>query len=328
MSEERAMTLSMTSSPHIRFPETTSRIMWTVFFCLIPSGIVSVYVFGLSTLWIIITAVLGAVATEYGCGLMAGGKNTISDGSAALTGLLLAYNLPPQAPLWMVFIGAFIAIVFSKVLFGGLGFNIFNPALIGRVFLMASFPVLMTRWPAPFRVDAVTAATPLAVFKDSFQGTNVLSQADIINYSYRDLFLGFRGGCIGEGCVAALLLGAVYLLIRGYISWQIPVSFIGTVAVFSWLFSGKDGIAGGDFILHILSGGLVLGAFYMATDYVTSPITKTGQLIFGFGCGLITGVIRLWGGYPEGVSYSILLMNILVPLLDKFIVPRRFGELK
>ena len=322
------MALSVTNSPHIRSPETTSRIMWTVFFCLIPSGLVSVYVFGLSTLWIIMTAVLGAVVTEYGCGLISGGKNTLGDGSAALTGLLLAYNLPPQSPLWMAFIGSFVAIVFAKVLFGGLGFNIFNPALIGRVFLMASFPVLMSRWPAPFRVDAVTAATPLAVFKDGFQGTNVLSQADIINYSYRDLFLGFRGGCIGEACVAALLLGAVYLLIRGYISWQIPAGFIGTVAVFTWIFSGKDGMASGDFMLHILSGGLVLGAFYMATDYVTSPITRTGQLIFGFGCGLMTCVIRLWGGYPEGVSYSILLMNILVPLLDKFIVPKRFGELK
>ena len=317
--------LNLTSSPHIRSPETVSRIMWSVFCCLLPAGIISIYVFGLSTLWIIVTSILAAVLTEYGCCVAQKKKNTISDGSAVLTGLLLAYNLPPQSPLWMAFLGSFVAVLFGKVLFGGLGFNIFNPALIGRVFLMASFPTLMTRWPAPFRVDAVIAPTPLAIFKDGFKGTNLFLDSEIIHYSYRDLFLGFRGGCIAEASILALLLGAAYLIYKRYISWHIPFSYIATVSIFAWVFSGT-GLFKGDFILHILSGGLILGAFYMATDYVTGPITKKGQLIFGVGCGVITSVIRLWGGYPEGVSYSILLMNALTPLIDKFVLPRRFGQ--
>jgi len=325
MNPDNKNTLNLTSSPHIRSPETVSRIMWSVFFCLLPAGIISIYVFGLSTLWIIITAILAAVLTEYGCCIVQKKKITISDGSAVLTGLLLAYNLPPQSPLWMAFLGSFIAVLFGKALFGGLGFNIFNPALIGRVFLMASFPTLMTRWPAPFTVDAVIAPTPLAVFKDGFEGTNLFLDAEIIHYSYRDLFLGFRGGCIAEASILALLLGAAYLIYKRYISWHIPLSYIASVGIFAWVFSGT-GLFKGDFILHILSGGLVLGAFYMATDYVTGPITKKGQLIFGVGCGVITSVIRLWGGYPEGVSYSILLMNTLTPLIDRFVLPRRFGQ--
>ncbi len=326
MTNTKNLALEVSSSPHVRSKESTSKIMWTVFFALIPSGLVSVYVFGIYTLWVILTAVLAAVFTEWCCSLLQKKKEiTIGDGSAVLTGLLLAYNVPPSAPLWMVFIGSFVAIAIGKVVFGGLGFNIFNPALIGRVFLMASFPVLMTRWQAPFKVDAVTAPTPLAVFKNGFLNQHIIQPQEVIHYSVRQMLFGLRGGCIGEACIALLLVAAIFLIIRGYISWHTPITYIGTVAVFTWIFGSKTALFSGDFVTAVLSGGLILGAFFMATDYVTGPITKQGQLIFGFGCGLITSIIRLWGGYPEGVSYSILLMNALTPLIDKFVRPRRFG---
>jgi electron transport complex protein RnfD len=324
----KKVSFQVNNSPHLRSEESISKIMWSVTVCLLPSGLVSVYVFGMNVVWIILTAIGTAALTEWlFCTLIQKKANTLSDGSAVLTGLLLAYNVPAGSPLWMVAIGSFVAILFGKVVFGGLGFNVFNPALVGRVFLMASFPVLMTRWPAPFKTDAITAPTPLAVFKDSFSGANVLNPAEIIQYSYSDLFLGLRGGCIGEASVLALLIGALYLMAKKYISWKLPVSFIATVGLMTWTFGGEELFAG-DFIWHILSGGLILGAFYMATDYVTGPVTAGGQLVFGIGCGLITSVIRLWGGYPEGVSYSILLMNMLTPLIDKFIKPKRFGAVK
>ncbi|MFH1093997.1 MAG: RnfABCDGE type electron transport complex subunit D [Candidatus Omnitrophota bacterium] len=319
--------LKVTSSPHVLTSETTSKIMWTVSLCLLPSGLVSVNVFGIHVLWVMLTAIASALITEGAYCIIAKKEPTLSDGSAVLTGLLLAYNLPPQAPLWMVCIGSFVAIVFGKMVFGGLGFNIFNPALIGRVFLMASFPVLMTKWQAPSGIDVVSAPTPLAVFKDQFAGTNVFSSADIINYSTRDLLFGIRGGCIGEACILALLMAAAFLLYKKYISWHTPIGFAGTVALLTWIFGGKT-LFSGNIVVPILTGGLILGAFFMATDYVTGPITRQGQLIFGIGCGIITTVIRLWGGYPEGVSYSILLMNTATPLIDRFVKPRRFGEKK
>ncbi|MBU1086618.1 MAG: RnfABCDGE type electron transport complex subunit D [Candidatus Omnitrophica bacterium] len=327
MSEKsNSVDLAITSSPHIRSKETTAKIMWSVTVCLIPSGLVSVYAFGISVFWIILTSIICAMASEwlFNCYLQKK-PNSLMDGSAVLTGLLLAYNLPPGAPLWMAGLGSFVAIVFAKVVFGGLGFNIFNPALIGRVFLMASFPVLMTRWPALSNIDAITAPTPLAVFKDGFSRSNVLNPIEIINYSYQDLFLGLRGGCIGEASVLALLIGAMYLMFKKYISWKLPLSFVATVGIFTWIFGGSS-LLRGDFLLHILSGGLILGAFYMATDYVTGPVTIQGQIIFGIGCGIITSIIRLWGGYPEGVSYSILLMNMVTPLIDRFVKPKRFGD--
>ncbi|RKY36951.1 MAG: Na+-transporting NADH:ubiquinone oxidoreductase subunit D [Candidatus Omnitrophota bacterium] len=327
MKNDQKICLTVNCAPHIHTQESVAKIMWTVFFCLIPAGIVSIYIFGWACLWIMLTAVLSAGFTEYLSCVLQKKKSTLADGSAFLTGLLLAYNLPPHSPLWMVFLGSFVAILFGKVLFGGLGSNIFNPALVGRVFLVVSFPALMTHWPKPFSVDAVTAPTPLAIFKDGFSGTNVLADLSVNSYSYLDLFLGFRGGCIGEVCIIALLSGALYLLVKGYISWHIPVSFIGTVAIFSWIFAGGTFFRG-DFIFHLLCGGLILGAFFMATDYVTGPMTKKGKLIFGVGCGLITSVIRLWGGYPEGVSFSILIMNAAAPLIDRFTMPKVFGKLK
>jgi electron transport complex protein RnfD len=245
------------------------------------------------------------------------------DGSAFLTGLLLAYNLPPNVPLWLPVVGSFFAIAIGKQVFGGLGQNIFNPALVGRVFLMASWPKYMTGFTtAPkffargVNYEAVSSATPLALIKKGVA---------IENISYLDLFLGKRGGCIGEVCIVALLAGALFLFLKGYISWHIPLSYIGTLGLFTWIF-GQKGFFSGDWLFHILSGGLILGAFFMATDYVTSPLTGKGQIIFGLGCGLITVVIRIWGGYPEGVSYAILMMNAATPIIDRYTKNRIYGS--
>jgi electron transport complex protein RnfD len=234
------------------------------------------------------------------------------DGSAILTGLLLAYNLPPEVPFWLPVIGGTMSIVLGKQLFGGLGHNIFNPALVGRAFLQISWPVYMTTWKNPrWWPDGISSATPLAK-----EGTN--------SFAYLDIFLGNHGGCIGEVCIAMLLLGAGYLLFTKIISLHIPLSFIGTLALLTWVF-GKDGFFKGDFLFHVLTGGLILGAFFMATDYVTSPLTNKGKIIFGIGCGILTVIIRLRGSYPEGVSYAILFMNVAVPIIDRFTKTRKYG---
>ena len=238
------------------------------------------------------------------------------DGSAFLTGLLLAYNLPAHVPFWLPIVGSFFAIAIGKQVFGGLGQNIFNPALVGRVFLMASWPKYMTTFTKPLNYDALTCATPLALIKEG---------KALETISYLDLFLGKRGGCIGEVCILALLVGALFLIYKGYICWHIPLTYLATVGVFTYIF-GQGGLFSGDWLFHILSGGLILGAFFMATDYVTSPLTRKGQIIFGIGCGLITVVIRLWGGYPEGVSYAILMMNGATPIIDRFTKNRIYGN--
>ena len=314
--------LIVSSSPHIYGRESTEKIMWTVTAALVPAGIAGIFFFGFGVLRVIITAIIAAVLTEIVAQKLRHRPITISDGSAVLAGLLLAYNLPPNFPLWMTALGAVVAIGLGKHVFGGLGHNIFNPALIGRVFLLASFPRAMTKFAQAFNVDAVAMPTPLAIAKT--QGIAALK----LNMSsvdfYRDLFIGSRGGCLGEVCIIALLAGAAYLLYKGYISWQTPLSFIATCLLMGWIFGGQ-GFFKGDVVFYLLSGGLVLGAFFMATDYVTSPLTKNGQLIFGAGCGLITAVIRIWGGYPEGVSYAILIMNAFTPLIDNFTKTKRFG---
>jgi electron transport complex protein RnfD len=212
-------------------------------------------------------------------------------------------------------VGSFFAIAIGKQVFGGLGQNIFNPALVGRVFLVASWPKYMTAFTKPLNYDAITSATPLALLKEG----RVLE-----NLSYLDLFLGKRGGCIGEVCILALFLGALFLLYKGYISWHIPITYIVTTGVLTYMF-GQKGLFSGDWLFHILSGGLILGAFFMATDYVTSPLTRKGQIIFAVGCGLLTAIIRLWGGYPEGVSYAILMMNGATPIIDRFTKSRIYG---
>jgi len=259
---------------------------------------------------------------------MMGRKVTISDGSAMVTGILLALNLPPMVPWWLVVVGSAIAIVIGKQIYGGLGSNPFNPALVARVILLISFPVQMTTWAKPSSalsrtVDVMTTATPLGAMK-----THLLVKGTLEGFTMGDLwnpFIGNIGGCIGETSVIALLIGAGFLLYRGYISWHIPVTFIGMVFILSgifWLINPNQHM---NPVFHILTGGLMLGAFYMATDMVTSPVTYRGMMVFGAGCGVITVIIRLFGGYPEGVSYSILLMNAATPLIDRYMRPKTFG---
>ena len=306
-------------SPHLHKDESVSKIMWMVAAALIPSGIAGVFIFGKSALWVIILGIISAVAAEWLLQLLTKRKITVLDGSAVITGMLLAYNLPPGVPLWLVIVGSFFSIAIGKQVFGGLGQNIFNPALAGRVFLMASWPQYMTNFTKPLSYDGITSATPLAMIKEG----KVLEQISKWDLLW-DLFRGIRGGCIGEVCIFALLLGALFLLARGYISWHIPGTYIITTGLFTYIFGGKT-LFSGDWLFHILSGGLILGAFFMATDYVTSPLTRKGQVICGIGCGLLTAIIRLWGGYPEGASYAILMMNAATPIIDRFTKNRVYG---
>ncbi|MFH1478881.1 MAG: RnfABCDGE type electron transport complex subunit D [Candidatus Omnitrophota bacterium] len=308
--------LTVASSPHIRSRLNTRSIMYLVILALIPTGIAGVYIYGLSSLKVIAISILACVFSE-AIFLRFRKKDPLAilDGSAILTGLLLAYNLPPEVPFWLPIAGSMVSIIIGKQIFGGLGHNIFNPALVGRVFLQISWPVYMTTWKDPRWIsDAVTSATPLA-------------KEGSANFSYIDLFLGNHGGCIGEVCILALLLGGAFLLLMNIISFHTPFSFIGTVMVLGWVF-GKDGFFTGDFLFHLLAGGLVLGAFFMATDYVTGPLTKKGKVIFGIGCGILTILIRLKGSYPEGVSYSILFMNALTPLIDRYTKIKKYGFIK
>lgn len=315
---ESSDNLIVSCSPHIEINDHIVRRMWATFFVLLPAGLAGIYIFGLQSLYIIIVSLISALIAEWVSQKLQGRKVSITDGSALITGLLLAYNLPPGAPLWIAIVGTVFAVVVGKHLFGGLGFNIFNPALIGRAFLVASWPQYMTTWSSPrWQLDAVTTATPLGIIKENLSVTNYQLP------NYWDLFIGNRGGCIGEVCVAALLVGGIYLIAKKYISWQIPASFIASLGLFSWIFSRVW--FQGDFLFSILAGGLILGAFFMATDYVTAPLTKKGKVIFGVGCGFLTFVIRKWGSYPEGVSYAILMMNAVTPMIDRFGRPKKYG---
>ncbi len=317
--------LIVTESPHVRGRSTTSSVMLDVIIALLPALFAGVYFFGIRALVLTAVCVLVAVGCEWGWCRILKKQSSIGDFSAVVTGLLLAMNLPVSMPLWMAAIGSVFAIVIVKQFFGGIGHNFMNPALAARAFLLTSWAAAMTTWTAPFAdvglfssVDVVTTATPLTMAKEGAAA----------GYSYFDMFIGRMPGCIGEVSTIAILIGAAYLLVRRVISLRIPLTYIATVAVFTFIFGGKEGLFTGDPLFHILSGGLMLGAFFMATDYVTTPYTKKGQIIFGFGCGLITAVIRLYGGYPEGVSYSILLMNVATPLIDRFCTPKRFGAVK
>ncbi len=308
----------VSSSPHIRSGETTWRIMLDVIIALMPALFAGVFYFGFGALTLTITAVVFAVATEAVMQKILGKPVTVNDLSAVVTGILIAFNVPATLPLWIAAVGSIFAIAVAKQCFGGLGFNFINPALAARAMLLASWPVRMTSWVAP-GPDAVSTATPLALAKE---GAEAAGQALPDIWS---LIIGNVGGCIGETSVLALLIGFGYLLYRGVISYRIPVVYIGTVAVLSFLFGG---FAPDIMIYHIFAGGLFLGAIFMATDYSTSPMSVKGQIIFAAGCGLLTSVIRFFGGYPEGVSYSILLMNLATPLIDKYTMPRKFGEVK
>ena len=321
--------LLISASPHLHARDTTPRIMWNVVGSLVPVVLAATWFFGVSALLVIAASCLGAMATERAFGK----SGTLWDGSAAITGLLLALTLPAGIPLWMAFLGAAFGIGFGKIVFGGLGQNVFNPALLGRAFLQAAFPVAITTWPTPggnwwtlrgdnfalplmqARVtDATTAATPLGLMK--FEGTGT---------SAWDLFLGTTGGSLGETSALVILLGGAYLAVRGYLNWRIPASIFATVAVLATALHQLDPQRYPGPLFMLFSGGLVLGAVYMATDPVTSPITNLGRWVFGIGVGALVVIIRLWGGLPEGVMYAILLMSTLVPFINRATKPRVFG---
>jgi electron transport complex protein RnfD len=290
-----------------------------------------IYFFGPAAIFTLSLCIISAMLSEYIYQRILKKKIAVNDGSAFLTGLLLGMNLPPSVPFYIPIVGSFVAVIITKQLFGGLGYNVFNPALIGRAFLLISFPKLMTIWKEPtatfIKMDAVTTATPLGILKEQGSAQLIEVFGNKMNL-YTQLFLGYRAGSIGETSVVALLIGAAFLMYKGYITWHIPVSFLGTAALIAWIFGAKGALFAGDPILHLFSGGMMLGAFFMATDYVTSPTMKKGQIIFGAGCGFLTMLIRLKGGYPEGVMFAILIMNCFAPLIDRGFKTKIFGAQK
>ena len=322
-----AKKLTVSPSPHVRSSETTTGIMLDVIIALVPALIMSVVYFGARALALAATTVGTAVLAEYVSRKVMKRNGTLGDLSAVVTGLILALNLPSTLPLWIGAIGSIIAIVVVKQMFGGIGQNFVNPAMTARIILMVSFPTAMAKWVAPFAVrwsvaDAVTTATPMASLAAA-KGGDLSLTGELPTLT--QMLIGYHGGSMGEVCSLALLAGAMYLLLRRVISPAIPFSFIGTVAV-CMLIAGKGNI---QFVLYeLLGGGLLLGAFFMATDYVTSPINLKGRIVFGIGCGLITSVIRLFGSLPEGVSFSIILMNILVPHIERLTTSKPFGFVK
>jgi Na+-translocating ferredoxin:NAD+ oxidoreductase subunit D len=324
--------LTVSGSPHVQTSESVSKIMYGVVYSLIPAMLVSFYFFGLAAVMVTLTAVIACMAFEYVIQkYLIKGPLTIFDGSAIITGILLAFNVPANLPLWMVVIGAAAAMGMGKMTFGGLGKNPFNPALVGRVFLMISFPVHMTDYPRPVPLntkltDIITGPTPLAQVKDGLELGATIPEVMAQVPEYGNLLLGNIGGSMGEVSALAILLGGLYMLIRKIITWHIPVAYLGTVAVFTGIFWLIDPMHNADPVFHLMAGGLMLGALYMATDMVTSPMTPMGMLIFGIGCGVLTVVIRLFGAYPEGVAFSILIMNAFVPLINRSMKPKRFGE--
>lgn len=310
--------LTIASSPHIRSSESVQSVMRDVLIALAPAAIASIYFFRTGAIINIISSIVGAVLAEYLMQKIFKKPITINDLSAVVTGLLLAFNVPASAPWWMTFVGGFFAIAVAKQLFGGLGMNFMNPALVARALLLASWPVQMTAWTLPITksVDIVSTSTPLAFIKQS----HVVERTGIM-----DMFLGNIPGSLGETSALLLILGGIYLIYRGVITYVIPAVYILTVAILAYAFSGFDSSM---IMYNVFGGGLMLGAFFMATDYATSPLTVKGQIIYAFGCGLLTSVIRYFGGYPEGVSYSILLMNVCTPLIERQVRPRVFGEVK
>jgi len=325
-------TIIVSASPHVHADRTSKRLMYDVVIALTPAFLVSIYVFGIGALLVTSMAISSCVLFEYFIQkYLLKAEVTIGDGSALLTGLLLAFNLPSTLPLWMVAVGGLIAIGIAKLSFGGLGFNIFNPALVGRVFLLVSFPVQMTLWPTAVEnnttiVDAVTGATTLGSIKEGLLMGETMTEMSSRIPNTIDMLLGNTGGSLGEMSALALLLGGVYLLVRKVISWHIPIVLLATMAVFTGIFWIINPEHYANPVIHILSGGAILGAFFMATDLVTSPMTKKGMVVFAIAIGIITVLIRLFGAYPEGISFAILIMNAFVPLINKYFKPRRFGS--
>lgn len=324
--------LTLSGSPHVQTDRTVRGIMFDVVIAMIPALLVSFWFFGLGAVKVTVVAVMACILFEWLITkYLLKARSTVTDGSAIVTGILLAFNLPSSLPVWMIVIGALVSIGVAKMTFGGLGKNPFNPALVGRVFLMISFPVDMTMWPKPLVsrdilnfggldktiLDTVTGPTPLGLLK----GGKIEELP-----GYVDLLLGNMGGCVGEISAVALLVGALYMLFRKVITWQIPVAYLGSVILFTGILWLVDPTTYVDPLFHLVTGGLMLGAFYMATDMVTSPMSGKGMLVFGVGCGILTVVIRIFGAYPEGVSFAILIMNAFVPLINRSMKPKRFGE--
>ena len=310
--------LILSSSPHFHSRYTTEKTMREVAFALLPAAAAGIWLFGLRAVYVILLSVTGALVSEFLCNRIMRRKISITDGSALITGLLLALCLPPTIPLWIAFLGGVFAIVIGKQVFGGIGQNVFNPALIGRALLLASFPVFMTNW-TPARgmaADAITSATPMALMK-----TGLLAQLPPLG----QMLLGQIGGCIGETSVVAIVLGGVILIVRKHIDWHIPSLYLGTVLVLAAVYGAVRGYGMLYPVYQLCAGGLILGAFFMATDWVTSPVTKKGRMVYGLGLGLLTSLIRFFGGLSEGVCYSILLMNTLTPLIDRYTRGRIYG---
>ncbi len=351
--------LQVSISPHLKKNISVQKVMWLVVLALMPAFVHTIVLYGIRTVWVTLAAIVTAVISEALMQLLFNKKITITDGSAVLTGLLLTFNVPPTIALWKVALASAFGIIVAKQLFGGLGYNIFNPALVGRAFLVASYPVAITSgWVKPKGgflsisqqaaesiktagnqtaaklVDTVSSATPLTALKEVRKAaSNQQIQDTALNlwdklYSaelVENAFLGKIGGCLGETTAITILLGGIFLMILKIIDWRIPLGYIGTLGLLTWAFAGPNGLFTGNPFFHIFTGGLMLGAFFMATDMVTSPLTKSGRWIFAISLGLLTFIIRMWGGYPEGVSYSILIMNIFVPLIDRYTVPKAFG---
>lgn len=324
--------LTVSHSPHQFVDEPVQKIMRRVLLALVPAFAVSLLFFGLGALIVTSIAVISCMGFEYLITrFMFKTESTLWDGSAAVTGVLLAFNVPSNLPVWMIITGSLVAIGIAKMSFGGLGKNPFNPALVGRVFLLISFPVQMTSWPKAIEsrfayLDATTGATPLAIMKEGIKNGQPLTDLMHQIPGYTQMFLGNMGGSLGEISALALVIGGLYLIFKKVITWHIPVSILATVILFTgilWMIDPGKYI---DPLFHLLTGGILLGAIFMATDMVTSPMTPVGQIIFGAGIGLITCLIRIFGSYPEGVSFAILIMNAFVPLIDKYVKPKRFGK--
>lgn len=326
--------LFISPSPHVHSGDSIQKNMYGVVIAMLPALVLSFLYFGMGAIVVTLTSVVACLLFEFLIQKYLLKKiPSINDGSALITGILLAFNVPSNLPIWIILIGALVAVGVGKLSFGGLGNNIFNPALVGRVFLLISFPVQMTSWPIPegFKtgyVDVQTGATPLAILKEAVKnGESVSSVMAQSNFpSYQELFMGNMGGSLGEVAGVALILGLAYMLIKKIITWHIPVAVLGTVAVFTGILHLADPVQFANPLFHLLTGGLLLGAIFMATDYVTSPMSNKGMLIYGVGIGVLTVVIRNFGAYPEGVSFAILIMNAFTPLLNTYCKPKRFGE--
>lgn len=327
-------TLIVSGSPHIHGDTSVKQIMYGVVFAMVPAILVAVYFFGLDALRVMVISSLACLFFEWVIQkYLIKGPVTINDGSALVTGILLAFNVPSNIPIWIIIIGAFAAIAIAKMSFGGLGKNPFNPALVGRVFLLISFPVQMTSWPVPNPLfaggavsDAVTGPTPLGILKDGLKMGKTVPDLIPEMPTYIQELLGNQGGSLGEVSAIALIIGAIYMLSRKIITWHVPVAYLLSVFVFTGILYLVDPSLYINPLFHLVTGGLMLGVFYMATDMVSTPLSGKGMLIFGLGCGVLTVIIRVWGSFPEGVSFAILIMNAFAPLINRGFKPKRFGE--